>query len=43
MRMSGGEIFHQLVVGPIADAPNWVGGDVIGLPAFDHRAGKFAA
>lgn len=35
LRMPGGEIFYQLAVGPIADAPDRIGGDVVGLPAFD--------
>src|SRR5690348_14093763 len=41
--MPSGDVFYQLTVGPIPNAPDRIGSDVVGLPAFDDRAGKFAA
>ena len=41
--MPSGDVFYQLTVGPIPNAPYRIGGDVVGLPAFDQRTGKFAA
>src|ERR1700721_4224209 len=41
--MAGLEIVRELLVRPSADAGSLVGGDVIGVPAFNHRARELLA